>query len=222
MLKRIVEFFQIQEPNEIHAEQLEEGFIPILNSDLRLNSFQRDKIQTIFLNIVFRYVLNDVFIIFNARVKECKEAVGLDEDELKLKNSQRDEIQHLLDIEKLKFQNSARITFESELKKATKLIIKKDYLHNNHQEDLKQFFDENKTLLTKLNQHLLLIRKKLLDKITTDLSENGDFIGGNANAMTEPFIDGFDDINFVDGKSVDKESKDKTKDSGSGKQKIRF
>ncbi|PRW84350.1 hypothetical protein C7A11_26545 [Pseudomonas simiae] len=222
MLKRIVEFFQIQEPNEIHAEQLEEGFIPILNSDLRLNSFQRDKIQTIFLNIVFRYVLNDVFIIFNARVKECKEAVGLDEDELKLKNSQRDEIQHLLDIEKLKFQNSARITFESELKKATKLIIKKDYLHNNHQEDLKQFFDENKTLLTKLNQHLLLIRKKLLDKITTDLSENSDFIGGNANAMTEPFIDGFDDINFVDGKSVDKESKDKTKDSGSGKQKIRF
>ncbi len=62
----------------------------------------------------------------------------------------------------------------------------------------------------------------MLDKITKDLSDNSDFNGGNATEMTEQFIDGFDDTKFVDGKSVEGESTDKTKDTGSVKKKIKF
>ncbi len=225
MLKKIRDY--LAKPSAIEGQEvqepIDEDFVAIQNSDLRLNTFQRDTIQTIFLNIVFRLVLNDVFIILKARIKECKEAVDLDEEDFQLKCSQRDDIEYLVGVEKLKFQNTARQSFEGELKKSLKYIISKNYLHSSHVEDLKEFYTENQAkILPKLNQHLLAIRKKLLDKITKDLSDNSDFNGGNVTAMTEQFIDGFDDIKLVDGKSVDGEATDKTKDAGSVKKKIKF
>lgn len=220
MLKKIRDY--LAKPSAIEGQEvqdpIDEDFVAIQNSDLRLNTFPRDTIQTIFLNIVFRLVLNDVYIILKARIKECKEAVDLDEEDLQLKCSQRDDIEYLIGVEKLKFQNTARQSFEDELKKSLKDIIKKNYLHSSHVEDLKEFYtDHQAKMLPKLNQHLLAIRKKLLDKITKDLSDNSDFNGGNATEMTEQFIDGFDDT-----KSVEGESTDKTKDTGSVKKKIKF
>ncbi|EOG6085935.1 hypothetical protein [Pseudomonas tohonis] len=167
IIRKIANFFLKAEKEDI-LEVIDdvEEFIPNPNTDMKLNIFGADKIQGMFLDVAFCYVTEDIFIIYRAKATQCKTEKNLDDEDMKMLFFQRNEIDKIIKREREAFPVFAALNFFEPIKKIVKHIINKDLMIASHKDSMKVIWlEQNATNLSKVNAHLLLIKKKMMDEI---------------------------------------------------------
>jgi len=168
MLKLIRDYLK---PTHQVDEPVPDEFVPITNNDLKLNSFGKSQIQTIFLNVVFAHALSDIYLILNDRKKVIKSAT----DKLGLAKiiEQKDQIELMLSITKDKYMKLCMTSQQDNLNKTYSIIISKDFYHNQHVHGLKQLYDDNKTgLLLDLDRFFQEQKRIILEFISGKTSDS--------------------------------------------------
>lgn len=144
----------------------EEEFIPTFNTVLRLSSLNltEDKVQRIFLDHAFKYVVRDYYDIKDIREKEMKDKDEFLPEELDHLKDEYQIITLILEFERKDFFSRCTMNHLDLLRKIAKAIIKLNpVIDKNKNPDLEVYWLDNKAkILTPFDERLKTIKLKIL------------------------------------------------------------
>lgn len=144
-------------------------FEAIPNDDMKLNVIGAVKIQAMFLDIAFVFMMDDLYILQKDMEDSCKKTQDLDQEEIDILIDKRDKITSMIKKARKDFPDFVDANYRPEMKVVMRDIIKKDLLISTHRETLKAIWlDHNTSTLQKANTHLLLVKRKILDEFVTN------------------------------------------------------
>ncbi|EMM2241348.1 hypothetical protein E6W26_29040 [Pseudomonas aeruginosa] len=144
-------------------------FEAIPNDDMKLNVIGAVKIQAMFLDIAFVFMMDDLYILQKDMEESCKKTHDLDQEEIDILIDKRDKITSMIKKARKDFPDFVDANYRPEMKVVMRDIIKKDLLISTHRETLKAIWlDHNTSTLQKCNTHLLLVKRKILDEFVTN------------------------------------------------------
>lgn len=192
--RAICEFFYEASQQNVGEVIDDTEFIATPNDDMKLNVFGAVKIQAMFLDIAFVFMMDDLYILQRDMENSCKNTDDLDEEEIQTLKDQRDKIISMIKNARSSFPMFVEENYRNEMKVVIRDIIKKDIPIATHKESLRAVWtDHSTTTLLKCNTHLLLVKKKIMDEFITqkviETVEQGviDFstgTSGQSNEMT--------------------------------------
>lgn len=168
MLSKLLSFFKTA--NAIAVEPPDSpddsDFIATPNTELRLSSLNltEDKVQRIFLDHAFRYVIHDYYLIMQIREKEMRDRNECMPEEMEQLKIEYQIIALILEHERKDFIYKCTTNHLELLRKLAKRIIKLNPVIDNHKNpDLDVFWLENcSNLLKPFDDRLRTIKLKIL------------------------------------------------------------
>lgn len=196
----------------------EEEFTPTPNTELRLKSLNisDDKIQRIFLDFSFRFIIGDYYKIKDIREKEMKDKNEFLPEELEQLKDEYQIIALLLEFERKEFIYKCSVNHLELLRKTVKELYKiKNLKIDNHENpELRVFWLENcSKLLLPFDTRLQLIKRKILNELKEAgiLSEDEPSkTTGTVTATDPPPVLSKEDDIVMDGESKNSDSKKST------------
>ncbi len=144
----------------------EDEFTPTPNTELRLKDLKlsEDKVQRIFLDHAFRYVVRDYYDIKYIREKEMRDKEEFFPEELEHLKDEYQIISLILDFERKDFMSRCTMNHLDLLRKIAKAIIKLNpVIDKNKNPDLEVYWLDNKAkLLEPFDERLQTIKLKIL------------------------------------------------------------
>jgi hypothetical protein len=148
----------------------EDEFTPTLNTELRLKSLNLsdDKVQRIFSDFAFRFVIGDIYKIKDIREKEMRDKNEFLPEELEQLKDEYQIIALLLEFERKDFIYKCSINHLELLRKTVRELHKNKNLtiDNSANPELRVFWLENcSKLLLPFDTRLMVIKKKIYNEL---------------------------------------------------------
>lgn len=156
---------KVEKAPEPESSDIDE-FIPTPNTQLKLSSLNlaEDKVQRIFLDHAFRYVIRDYYDIRDIREKEMRNKEDFFPEELEQLKGEHEIISLILEFERKDFISRCTMNHLDLLRKHAKSIIKLNpVIDKNKNPDLEVYWLDNKDkLLEPFDTRLKTIKLKIL------------------------------------------------------------
>lgn len=170
-LKAILSTFETEKVEKAYEPESpdDDEFTPTPNTELRLKNLKlsEDKVQRIFMDFAFRFVIRDYYAIMNIRAKEMKDKEEFYPEELEHLKDEYQIISLILEFERKDFISSCTMNHLDLLRKIAKKIIKLNpVIDKNKNPDLEIFWLENNLkLLEPFKLRLNLIKTKVFNQL---------------------------------------------------------